>query len=155
MKKSFVIIASIAFIFISCHEKKANEKKSNESIVNDSIMSIEDAKKLLEQNTSSGTSSNYTDHVTISTDEPNFNHKEANQCLTLLTKELDKRKLLYHEKGLVELEADHYDVTDTCYYFRQWGGSADTNIQKVTIGWWMYNPRTHKIKDGITFENLE
>ena len=148
-------IAFLAFCFIvfstSCDKKKKEPTKPNEY----PTVSLEEANKILSDKTSIDTTE-LIDHDLIAPENNLFNEKEANESLKKLIKRLVENRLIDNLNiGIKTIKVDSYDATDKCYKFFQIGGTNDPNKEFVILGWWNYFPKTNKIINGITFEELK
>ena len=153
MKKlHFLSIAFIAIFFISC---KDNNKKDSTNQY-DQTVTLEEAQARLDSLRISNSSSEYIENIIISPDSSIFNKKEAEMARKALIKKLIEKDIIGDDSsGIQSIIIDSYDATDSCYRFFRMVPSADENLGSVIFGWWLYFPKTKKIQDGITFEDLD
>jgi len=153
MKKVYLIsIAFIAFFFTSCKSKKdsTNQNQNNQTIT------LEEAKSRLDSLRISDSSSDYIENIIVPPDSSIFNKQEAEIARKAVIKKLIEKKIISGDSsGLQSIIIDSYDATDSCYRFFRMVPSADENLVSVIFGWWLYFPKTKKIQDGITFEDLD
>lgn len=150
MKKIHLLsIVFIAIFFISCKDK--NKKDStNQNITLEELESRLDSLRI------SDSSSDYIENIIISPDSSIFNKKDAEVARKAVIKKLIEKDIIGGDSsGIQSIIIDSYDATDSCYRFFRMVPSADENLGSVIFGWWLYFPKTKKIQDGITFEDLD
>jgi hypothetical protein len=147
-------ITFLAFCFItfstSCDKKKKESSRPNEY----PTVSLEEANKILSDKTSIDTTE-LLEHNLIAPENSLFNEKEAKESLKKLIKRLAQNRLIDNiNLGVKTIKVDSYDATDKCYKFYQIGSTNVPN-KELVVGWWNYYPKTNKIINGITFEELK
>ncbi|MES2431702.1 MAG: hypothetical protein V4556_12250 [Bacteroidota bacterium] len=90
-------------------------------------------------------------HVIIYLQDTSFNKKQGYTALANLTKVLKKKKLLGRKEAI---SLDSYDAADECYKFMQYY-LKNNKYGTSVIGYWAYYPKTKKIFNDITFEELK
>jgi hypothetical protein len=149
-KVYFLSIAFIAIFFTSCKGKKDTIKEHNQAMRSEEALSRLDSLRI------SDSSSDYIENILISPYSSIFNKKEAEIARKAVIKKLIEKNIIDdNSSGIESINIDSYDARDSCYRFSVNAPSADENLRMVVIGWWEYFPRTKKVVNGITFEELK
>lgn len=151
MKKIHLLsIAFIAIFFISCKDKKNSTNQYDQTVT------LEEAIERHNSRIRSDSSSDYIENIIISPDSSIFNKKEAEIARKAVIKKLIEKDIIGNNPIDIEsINISSYDATDNCYSFCRMVPSADENLGSVVDGWWLYFPKTKKIQNGITFEDLD
>ena len=152
MKK--ILLITIAF-FLLIYIAYESYERYRINKLNSKVSTLEEALAQLDALKNDTTLSDYQDHIIISPDSSIFNKQEADLAYKNLIKTLTQKKIINIEKDTEQaIEIDSYDATDNCYKFRVVSLSKDTTLGTYILGWWEYFPKTKKVVNGITFQEL-
>jgi hypothetical protein len=152
MNKIIILLVGILTLtFLSCnndHKKESRSTDNQTTTLEEALAKIDSLKKY-------DTLSDSKEHIIISPDSSIFDKNEANEAYKALIKKLTQKKIISIKKDNEQaIVIDSYDATDSCYKFRLESLSKDTTLGTYILGWWDYFPKTKKVVNGITFEEL-
>lgn len=153
MKKKTLIISIAIFLLIYIGNESYESFRINK--LNSKVSSVEEVEEQINALKIDTSLPEFQDHIIISPDSSIFNKQEGDLAYKNLIKTLIKKNIISSEKDTeAAIEMDSFDATDSCYKFRVVSLSKDTTLGTYILGWWEYFPKTKKVVNGITFEDL-
>ena len=153
MTKKILLITIVISLLIYAAYESYEQNRINK--LNSKVSTLEEALSQIDAIKIDTTLPEFKEHIIISPDSALFNKQGGEIAYKDLIKILRQKKMIGNSRNDSQsIEIDSYDATDSCYRFRVVSLLTTEYQGSSILGWWEYFPKTKKVVNGITFEEL-